>query len=120
MEVVFTEREGYLEAVLWETSSFPLLKQQIARVLENCIDRKPPRLLVNMTAIGGVWSILDRFEIGTLGAQLAPHVGRIAALTQNFMIDPEKFGAQVARNRGLSVDVFDDREKALDWLLKPA
>ncbi|HLF93675.1 MAG TPA: STAS/SEC14 domain-containing protein [Planctomycetota bacterium] len=120
MGVVFTEREGFLEAVLWNTDSFPLLKQQIAEVLEACIVRKPPRLLVDMTAIEGVWSTMDRFEIGTLGAQLAPHVGRIAALTQNTMIDPEKFGAQVARNRGLTVDVFDDREKAVAWLLGPA
>lgn len=120
MVVVFTEREGYLEAALGPASSLPLLKQQIAEVLEACIARKPPRLLVDMTAIEGAWSTLDRFEIGTLGAQLAPHVGRLAALTRTSMIDPEKFGAQVARNRGLAVDVFDDREKALAWLLRPA
>ena len=120
MEVVFTEREGYLEAVLWATDSFPDLKVQFAKVLEVCIDRKPSRLLMDMTGITGVWSTLDRFELGTLGAQMAPHVGRVAALAQGFMIDTGRFGAQVARNRGLTADVFDDREKALAWLLKPA
>ena len=118
MNVVFAEHEGYLEAILWDTTSFSDLKVQLFEVLALCMDRKPSRLLLNMTSVNGAWSTLDRFEMGTMGGQLAPHVGRIAALAQNSLIDPQKFGVQVARNRGLTVDVFYDRERALAWLLE--
>lgn len=120
MGVVFTQREGYLEAALQETTSFPDLMKQLSDVLDKCTQSQPARLLVDMSAIKGTWSVVDRFEIGTLGARLAPHVGRIAALADAAMIDPTKFGVQVARNRGLIVDVFSDRVKALAWLLDPA
>jgi len=54
-----------------------------------------------------------------IGARLAPYVGRVAVLLSPEVIDPEKFGAQVARNRGLHVDNFTDRDEALAWLLGP-
>jgi hypothetical protein len=33
-------------------------------------------------------------------------------------IDPQKFGALAARNRGASVDAFTDFHAAEEWLLK--
>ncbi len=120
MDVVFTEQDGYLEAEIQDTTSFPELKRQLSEILKACTNRKPPKLLLNFTSLQGHWSTVDRFEIGEIGGQLAPHVGRIAALAREPMIDPKKFGVQVARNRGLTVDVFYDREKALAWLLGPA
>ncbi len=120
MEVVYTEREGYLEARLWETDSLDVMKQQVAEILKTCTQRKPPRLLVDMTAFRETLSVIDRYELGTLSAKFSPHVARGAVLANSATIDPEKFGVQVARNRGLTVDIFDDREKALAWLLEPA
>ena len=32
-------------------------------------------------------------------------------------LDPKKFGILVAQNRGLAVDAFTDRQRAIDWLL---
>jgi len=120
MNVAFAEREGYHEALIGETDSLALMKQQVADILKICIERGTRRLLVDMTKFRGTLSTLDRYELGTLTASFAPHVERGAILAKADQIDVEKFGVKVARNRGLNVDIFTDRDKALAWLLEPA
>ena len=45
---------------------------------------------------------------------------KVALLVTPAFLDPNKFGIVVARNRGLMVEGFTDRQRALDWLLSPA
>lgn len=93
------------------------VRTQLEELLRICTERRPSRLLVDMTAttLGG--TTLERYKNGMIGARLAPYVGRVAVLARAEAIDPEKIGVVVARNRGLTVDVFDDRLAALAWLL---
>jgi len=118
-QIVYTEQDGFLEARLWETDSIDRIKEQITEILKACIDRKSRKVFVDFTALGGSWSLVDRYELGTAGARFAPHVSRVAVLAKPEMIDPEKFGVRVAQNRGLRIELFDDREKAVRWLLEP-
>jgi len=114
-----TEREGYLEAVLGPTARAAYVFRQLEEIFEVCVARKPARLFVDFSPVSGTFSTLERYELGMIGARLAPYVGRVAVLLLPEVIDPEKFGAQVARNRGLHVDNFTDRDEALAWLLGP-
>jgi hypothetical protein len=116
-KITLTEHPDYLEAKLQATSSADLILLQFQQILDHCAVRKPARMFVDLTAITGKYSTLDRYDLGLLGSRLAPHVGRVAALGMPDFLDPEKFAAQVAQNRGLKVDVFTDREAALAWLL---
>src|SRR3954470_5627684 len=59
---------------------------------------------------------LDRYDLGVLGGRFSEDVGRIACLVDEALVDPQTFGAQVARNRGLKVDIFSDEGEALRWL----
>lgn len=114
-----TERKGYLEVVLQPTTSADQIFRQFEGILQICIKRKPARLFVDFSPITGKYSTLERYDMGMFGARFAPHVGRVAVLISPDVIDPEKFAAQVARNRGLNVDNFTDRAQALEWLLAP-
>jgi hypothetical protein len=114
-----TDREGYLEAVLQPTSSSDLIKRQFEEVVQTCKARKPSRLFLDFSTITGKFSTLERYEFGVFGARLVPDVGRVAVLIAPDVIDPEKLGGQVARNRGLNIELFLDRAAAMAWLLAP-
>jgi len=116
---VVTEREGYLEAVLQPTRSTDDIKQQFEEILQICMAKKPSRLFVDFSPVTGSYSTLERYDLGLIGARFVPYVGRVAVLVTSQVQDPEKFAAQVARNRGLNIDNFLDRAEALTWLLAP-
>ncbi|HLY09160.1 MAG TPA: hypothetical protein VKW04_07665 [Planctomycetota bacterium] len=115
--ITVTEHEGYLEATLQATDSMKVVQDQLEEIFNLCVERKPPRLLVDMTPATGSPSTLQRYEFGVIGGRLAPFVGRVAVLAQAIWIDPQKIGVTVARNRGLSVEIFDNRQAGVSWLL---
>jgi len=114
-----TEREGYLEVALEPSTSARSILHQFEEIVEICIARKPERLFVDFSAVTGKYSTLERYDMGMIGSRLVSHVGRVAVLMSPEVIDPEKFGVQVAQNRGLHVDNFTDRAEALAWLRGP-
>jgi hypothetical protein len=85
-------------------------------MIRHCQDRKPSRVLLDMSVFRMRLSTLERYELGLIGAGLAPHVKRVAVVATPELIDPQKFGTQVASNRGLTIDIFSDREAAVAWL----
>jgi hypothetical protein len=112
-----TQREGYLEVVLQPTASSDHIKRQFEAILEICMEKKPSRLFVDFSTVTGRFTTLERYDLGMIGARFVPYVGRVAVLVSPEIQDPEKFGAQVARNRGLNVNNFVDRAAAMAWLL---
>jgi len=46
----------------------------------------------------------------------AATIPRFAYVLSEAVIDPERFGETVARNRGMPVKVFTDLDAALSWL----
>src|SRR5262245_48007187 len=63
-------------------------------------------------------SVSERYEFAKEWAEAAESSIRIAVVARPELIDHEKFGVTVARNRGLIADVFTSEEEALAWLLK--
>ena len=115
--ILITEHEGYWELGLRPTPSFPKVMRQLQEVRVFCKDKKPARLMLDLRGIIGTFTVTDRYELGSFGGSLQGLVGRVAVIAQPEFIDPEKFGVQVAQNRGLNVDVFTSAEAALGWLL---
>ena len=77
------------------------------------------RLLVNTKKLTGFGPIgaLDRYTMGEQFANAGWFSVRLAVVARAELIDPQRFGVTVARNRGLDVDVFTSEAKALAWLL---
>jgi hypothetical protein len=118
-QVAFTEREGYLEACFPPGDSVAVALDQGRELVRRCQELKPSRLLIDFSNLKIHPSTLNRYEMGTIASQLAPNVGRAAVVAPPSLIDPEKFGVQVASNRGLPIDIFSDRAAAVAWLTGP-
>ncbi len=116
---IYTEQDGYLEIRFAEPRSFADVVSQGQEMIRHCQDRKPPRLLIDMCLLRMKLSTLERYEMGIIGSGLAPHVKKVAVLARAEFIDPQKFGVQVAINRGLASDIFSDRAAAVAWLKQP-
>jgi hypothetical protein len=76
------------------------------------------RLLVNATTLTGFPSpnTWQRFWMATQWASIARGL-RLAVVARPELIDAERFGITVARNRGLFANVFTSEAEAIAWLL---
>ena len=76
---------------------------------------------MNTTGLTGITALstFDRYQIGEELATAAEGQVRVALVARAELIDPERFGITVARNRGLTADVFTTDAAALAWLLLP-
>ena len=93
----------------------------ISRAIAFSRDHQIRRLLVNATGLTGfeppgTW---ERFWLATQFAEAARSAVKVALVTRAEMIDPQRFGVTVARNRGLLAQVFTSEGEAWAWLLDP-
>jgi hypothetical protein len=79
------------------------------------------RLLVDTTGWTGHKSpgTLQRYEVASIFAKAAGPTLMLAMVVRPEMMDPDKFEVMVAKNRGLTGNVFDSEQDALAWLLDP-
>ncbi len=76
------------------------------------------KLLVSSVGFTGLGppTTLERFQLGKDFAAAAGGAVFVAMVARPEMIDPQRFGRTVARNRHMVVDVFTDEAGALAWL----
>jgi hypothetical protein len=115
-EIEIEERDGFLEVRFLGSFTLERFKRQQEAAARACKERKQSRLLVDVTRLGAQLSTLDRYELASHAVQVAWDL-RVALFVTPSFLDPKKFGILVAQNRGLVVDAFIDRQKAVDWLL---
>ena len=79
-------------------------------------------LLIDTTQLNGFGppDTLERFEFAERCAQAASGAVKVAFLAKAEMIDPDKFGLDVARNRGFWTGIFASKADAVQWLLDPS
>ena len=118
----FQLREGYAsfdpagvvsleKAVALVTSALLFAREQSIRLL-----------LVDGTRLTGFPSpsVADRYWIVRQWATDSQNRVEVAFALQRYLIDPDRFGIQVAVNLGMRADVFESRAEALAWLLSGA
>lgn len=120
-DIEYIEHEGYLEARFLGDYQLARFKSQVTQSSMACPERGFERLLVDISGMKSYSSasVTDRFEIGIHAAKVARSLARIAVFGTQEQMDPEAFGAVVAQNRGVRVEVFIDRDKALAWITAP-
>jgi hypothetical protein len=77
------------------------------------------RLLVNITGLAGLGD-LDTFDRYFSNEQFAKDSKRrlkIAMVARPELIDRNKFGVTVGRNRGMCSNIFSEEDEAIEWLL---
>lgn len=82
-------------------------------------------LLIDVNNITGTIPLTDRFKFsesitGYFIEFALGKIHRVAIVGQEPIIDHDRFGETVARNRGLNVYVFTDLQQAIQWLAEDA
>jgi hypothetical protein len=114
------KRDGYLEARFLGSYTITNYLSQMDRSVAACLDAGLKLLLVNFTDLAEYRpTTADRHKIGVQGAALSRRLSKVAVLLAPRQDDPDRFITRVARNRGLTVQAFQDRGKAVEWLLAP-
>lgn len=108
----------FLEARYLGAYALARYKRQMEESVKACLERDLDLLLVDITGLAGYApSTYERHQIGTLGAALSRELKKVAVVATTAQMGPDVFATMVARNRGLSIQPFQDREEAVRWLL---
>ena len=88
------------------------------RALEYAIEQKIDKLLVNAANLVMPFPTLaDRYFAVRAWAKVACGCVRLSIVLAPEIIDPQKFGAMVAQNAGLTANLFTSEAEAFEWLL---
>jgi hypothetical protein len=98
--------------------SFPEAIALMCAALTYARESHVGKLLVDTRGLGGFGppSTLERFQLGRDCAEAAKGAVIAAVVAKEEMIDPQRFGVTVARNRAMQVEVFTDEAEARAWL----
>jgi hypothetical protein len=110
------QRDGYTAAKFLGPFSVAAFQRQADAAAKACRDQGSRRLLVDTTCFNLSPSIADRYELACHAVKISAGLN-VALVVAPAFIDPNKFGIVVAQNRGLVVEAFTERGKALEWLL---
>jgi len=109
------DRDGYLEARFLGAFAVDRFNQQAEAASQACRERRLKKLLVDLLRLDANLSTIERYELASHAVRVSAGL-RVALLVVPRFLDPNKFGIMVAQNRGLVVDAFTERQKAVDWL----
>lgn len=92
----------------------------VTEAIRYCHDRKVPRLLVDLTQLGGFPppEVHDRYRFAHEWAQAARGKLILAVVAREEMLDRERFGILAAKNAGLRAYVSISVPESREWLLK--
>lgn len=111
--------EAFLEARFVGPFAVDRFNRQLTRAISEAVLAKCRRVLVDTTRLTGTIPLEDRYAIALHGADAAAGF-RVSILATVDQIEPRKFGALVANDQRLEVDVFHERGAALAWLFRDA
>ncbi len=99
------------------TVTFEQAVDMVANAIRWTRAQRAEDILVNIQGLNGVapMSTFMRYEFGRRIAEVAGSV-RVAMVAPAALIDPQKIGALVAQNRGVTGDIFSSEAAALAWL----
>ena len=125
MELTTNITPSYLHAVASGEFVLRTAEKQFMDLLDSVVDAGADRVLLDGRQVTGNPDVLDRYIYGEFVAQAAarlpksevPIPPKFAYVLSHPVLDPDRLGETVARNRGMSLRAFDNREEALEWLM---
>lgn len=124
MELKIIPEATHLNVLATGEFSLKEAKRRFLQVLEAVAEQKCKKVLFDCRKVSGNPETLERFFYGEFAARsvLDFEERGVSRLTQfayvlaETVIDPDRFGETVARNRGMDTKVFDNVADALQWL----
>jgi len=117
-QLQMVQMSGYLAARFIGVGVPGEASSQFESIAEHCKRTKNDKLLIDTTECDVEISFIDRFLFGERLLVFARHRIKVVFFSRPEQLDPRKFGALVAQNRGASVDAFTDFQAAEEWLLR--
>jgi len=111
---IYTNKGKYLLVEADEPYSLNLFFTMIDEVARRCVQENLKKVLVDITAMEGSPSIIDRYETGVKIAEVWGSKIRAAGVARKSMIN--FLVETVAVNRGADFKVFSDMDLAMQWL----
>ncbi|HLY08461.1 MAG TPA: hypothetical protein VKW04_04045 [Planctomycetota bacterium] len=114
-DLEFEERDRFIEVRFLGGFSVDRFNRQAEAASKACREKQKSRMLVDLSLLDAQLSTLERYELASHAVRVSAGL-KVALVVAPAFLDPNKFGILVAQNRGLTVDAFTDRQKALEWL----
>ena len=87
-------------------------------ILAECRARNQDLLLIDFAGVDNKkLSLIERFRLGFSALGFAGKLRKIAVMGRPDLLDRQRFGELVARNRGINIRVFTKPDDATGWLL---
>ncbi|HEY0549504.1 MAG TPA: hypothetical protein VGF13_07860 [Verrucomicrobiae bacterium] len=117
----FKLRDGYASYHPVGEISFDEAVRQVAEAISYARESAIRKLFVDTTLWTGFPSpdTMERYSMAETFARAARSKVILAMVARPEMIDANRFGVTVARNRGLICNVFESKEEAIPWLTNP-
>jgi hypothetical protein len=109
------ERNGFLEVIVSGPFTLDRFKHHMLTAVKATKEKRLKCLLLDVRGLVGSPTTMDRHDLGRSGVENKVDFRVAALVTPEQAQDP--FASTVARNRGVNVQTFTDRAKALEWLL---
>ncbi len=116
-------KDSYLSVTVSGHFSLSDVKIMYTDALESLLDNNFSKLFFNAYKVKGKVTTIDRYYFGEFAAleslkYMGKGLKRIVVSVYGIepIIDPERFGEIVARNRGLNLKVTTDKNEALQFL----
>ena len=116
-------KDGYLSVTISGNFSLPEAKTIYIEALESLLKNDLSKLFIDAFKIKGIVKTIDRYYFGEFAAlesmkYMAKGLKRISVSIcgDEPIIDPDRFGEIVARNRGLDLKVTTDKNESLQFL----
>ncbi len=116
---------GLLEVKVDGEFSLDEAKQSFLQTLDSVGRHGAMKVLIDGRHVKGEPEVMERFFYGEFAAAETARMTskynmsrapRFAYVLEEPMLDPRRFGENVASNRGMIIKAFDNREEALEWL----
>ena len=119
----FLVKDSYLSVTVSGHFSLSDVKIMYTDALESLLDNKFSKLFFNAYKVKGKVTTIDRYYFGEFAAFESLEYMRkgllkiaVSVYGREPIIDPERFGEIVARNRGLNLKVTTNKNEALQFL----
>jgi hypothetical protein len=123
LKYLAAEKNDYLDANVSGFYSLSEVKKIYTEILEMAVNKKLTKLFVDVCQVQGKITMLERYYFGEFAALeairfkgLGLNKISIAFYGIEPIIDPDRFGEIVARNRGLNVKVTTGMDEAFRFL----
>jgi hypothetical protein len=115
-----SKENGYLRLSMRLECTLAEAVDRIDSVIRYCRANGVTHLLVDIRELAGFPSptVIERYSMNTRWAASAGGAVKMVMVAPAVIIDPEKIGVTVAKNRAFNAEIFADEQEALSWLLR--